>query len=124
MTLRSRPAFPNQLGFRPLPLWIEGSNGVGNVAGTGETHQSTQDAHLAEAREKTAGKPLSTKDVLRALILPIGEEIAKSAHTLDPCSTCCPYFAGTHEIYPDDAIAILQEFAKNLWMNYEKHIRK
>lgn len=37
--------------------------------------------YLAEAREKSAGKPLSTKDILRALILPIGEEIAKSAHT-------------------------------------------
>ena len=37
--------------------------------------------YLAEAREKSAGKPLSTKDILRALILPIGEEIAKSTHT-------------------------------------------
>lgn len=37
--------------------------------------------YLAEAREKSEGKPLSTRDVLRALILPIGEEIAKSTHT-------------------------------------------
>ena len=37
--------------------------------------------YLAEAREKSAGKPLSTKDILRALIFPIGEEIAKSTHT-------------------------------------------
>ena len=37
--------------------------------------------YLAEAKEKSAGQPLSTKDILRALILPIGEEIAKSAHT-------------------------------------------
>ena len=37
--------------------------------------------YLAEAREQSAGKPLSTKDILRALILPIGEEIAKSTHT-------------------------------------------
>ena len=37
--------------------------------------------YLAEARAKSAGKPLSTKDILRALILPIGEEISKSTHT-------------------------------------------
>ena len=37
--------------------------------------------YLAEARERSAGKPLSTRDILRALILPIGEEIAKSSHT-------------------------------------------
>lgn len=37
--------------------------------------------YLAEAREKSEGKPLSTRDILRALILPIGEEIAKSTHT-------------------------------------------
>jgi AcrR family transcriptional regulator len=37
--------------------------------------------YLAEARERAQGKPLSTRDILRALILPIGEEIAKSTHT-------------------------------------------
>ena len=36
---------------------------------------------LAEARERANGSPLTTLAILRALILPIGEEIAKSAHT-------------------------------------------
>lgn len=37
--------------------------------------------YLEDARNRSQGKPLSTKDILRALILPIGEEIAKSTHT-------------------------------------------
>lgn len=37
--------------------------------------------YLGGARERSAGKPLSTRDIMRALILPIGEEIAKSTHT-------------------------------------------
>ena len=37
--------------------------------------------YLEKARAQSAGKPLNTKDILRALILPIGEEIAKSTHT-------------------------------------------
>lgn len=48
--------------------------------------------YLAEARRKSAGKPLSTKDILRALILPIGEEIAKCAHTRE---TIAQLFART-----------------------------
>ena len=36
---------------------------------------------LEEARCLTDGNPLTTRQILRALILPIGEEIAKSAHT-------------------------------------------
>ena len=37
--------------------------------------------YLSEARERSEGKPLSTRDILCALILPIGEEIAKSTHS-------------------------------------------
>ena len=36
---------------------------------------------LQEAREKTGDKPLTTQQILQALILPIGEEIAKSTHS-------------------------------------------
>ena len=36
---------------------------------------------LEEARALADGKPLTTEQILRALILPIGEEIAKSAHS-------------------------------------------
>lgn len=37
--------------------------------------------YLEEAKLKANGKLLTTKEILRALILPIGEEIAKSSHT-------------------------------------------
>ena len=39
---------------------------------------------LAEPKEKPEGKPLSTWDILRALIHPIGEEIPKSTNTHQP----------------------------------------
>ncbi|HAW99439.1 MAG TPA: hypothetical protein DCX67_12965 [Opitutae bacterium] len=37
--------------------------------------------YLSEAKEAKAGKPLSTFEIFRSLILPIGEEISKSAHS-------------------------------------------
>ena len=37
--------------------------------------------YLTEAKKRLGEKPLSTKDIMRALILPIGEEISKSTHT-------------------------------------------
>ena len=39
---------------------------------------------LEEARTLADGKPLTTKQILRALLLPIGEEIAKSNHSREP----------------------------------------
>ena len=37
--------------------------------------------YLTEAKKRLGGKALSTKDIMRALILPIGEEISKSSHS-------------------------------------------
>ena len=38
-------------------------------------------AYLTEAKKKSPHRPLTTFEIMRALILPIGDEIAKSPHT-------------------------------------------
>ena len=37
--------------------------------------------YLERARQKAKGQPLSTKSIIEALLLPIGEEISKSSHS-------------------------------------------
>ena len=77
--------------------------------------------YLAEARERSAGKPLSTRDILRALILPIGKKSPRIHIPVRPWLNWLPELLRSPPNSSKRCIEnFLVNYARNSWMNYEK----